>query len=63
MRGLRPVILIISSISIFSLPGRISKGTADCFVCGEAVVGQSGFSGRSAVAMARRIALQSWNTA
>ena len=46
MHGLRPVVLIINSNSIFSLPGRISKGTADCFVCGEAVVGQGGFFGK-----------------
>ncbi len=38
------VILIINSFSIFSLPERISNGTADCFVCGEAVVGQGGES-------------------
>ena len=56
-------ILIINSFSIFSLPGRISNGTAGCFVSGEAVAGQGGFSGSSAVAMVRRSALQSWNTA
>ncbi|MCY4459402.1 MAG: hypothetical protein OXC26_03220, partial [Albidovulum sp.] len=46
-----PVILIINSFSIFSLLERIFNGTADCFVCGEAVAGQGGFSGRSAVVM------------
>ena len=33
------MILIINSFSIFSLPGRISEGTADRFVCGEAAAG------------------------
>ena len=56
-------ILIINSFSIFSLFGRNSKGTADCFVYWEAIAGRGGFSGRSAVAMVRRSALQSWNTA
>ncbi len=63
IKGCSPVVLIINSFSIFSLLERIFNGTADCFVCGEAVAGQGGFSGRSAVVMVRRSALQSWNTA